>query len=464
MNRTPIKEAILHGNDTIKVSGWVHRVRKQGKILFVDLRDATGVLQLITGHWNQAILETMSQLTAETCVEVVGKVSMRPQNLINYEMPTGTIELQVESFEVLNAAQTLPFSVFEETSLVSEDLRLKYRYLDLRNERMANNILMRSKITSYIRSFFEKNYFVEIETPNLSAPTPEGARDFLVPTRRKGAFYALPQSPQQYKQLLMVAGIERYYQIARCFRDEASRSDRQPEFTQFDMEMSFVSQEEVMSLNEAAITGLVKTLYPDKVIQQTPFPVLTHAEAMSKYGIDRPDLRENPEDPNLLAFCWVVDFPMFERDESGGWTFSHNPFSRPIPAHIDRFMDGEDIDSIIASQYDLVLNGSELAGGSIRAHKAEWLAQTFALMGYTPERIEEQFGHMLESFRYGAPPHGGMAWGLDRLVMILQNEPNIREVMAFPKISGGFDPMFKAPSSVEASALQELGISIEPHS
>jgi len=283
-----------------------------------------------------------------------------------------------------------------------------------------------------------------------------------VPSRiYPGKFYALPQSPQQYKQLLMVAGLEKYFQIARCFRDEDTRGDRQPEFTQLDLEMSFVEREDVIALNEALLIELVEKLYPEKKIQEKPFPRLTYEEAMEKYGSDRPDLRTDKNDPNLLAFCWIIDFPFFEKTDDGGWTFTHNPFSAPKPEFMADLLAKENIGGILTTQYDVALNGMEIGGGSIRNHRPEALKAVFKIMGFEDERIESNFGHMLEALSFGAPPHGGIAWGLDRLVSLLQNEPNIREVIAFPKTGDGRDPMMDSPSSVEQSQLGELSLEIK---
>jgi aspartyl-tRNA synthetase len=297
----------------------------------------------------------------------------------------------------------------------------------------------------------------------LTKSTPEGARDYIVPSRTQpGSFYALPQSPQQYKQLLMVGGLERYFQFAKCFRDEDTRGDRQPEFTQMDLEMSFASQEDIMTLNEQLLIEVVTSCAPDKKIQQIPFPRMTYQEAMDQYGTDRPDLREDKDDPHLLAFVWITDFPFFEKTDHGTWTFTHNPFSaaQDRKEYLENDLSDEDITSVKAAQYDIVLNGWEIGGGSIREHTSDGVTKTFSIMGYAQEEIEEKFGHFLEAFNYGVPPHGGIAWGLDRLIMILANEPNIREVMAFPKTGDGRDLMMHAPSPVSQEQLDELGIQI----
>jgi aspartyl-tRNA synthetase len=446
--------------ETVTVHGWVDRVRKHSKVLFVDLRDRSGILQIVTGSWaieSFAILDTVGH---EDVLEITGTVVARGEKMVNPDLATGTIELQASTAKVVSKSAVPPFEVNEDTRHVDEELRLQYRYLDLRSERMRNNIINRAKVFSFIRAFLDKEEFIEVETPLLTASTPEGARDYVVATRNKGMFFALPQSPQQFKQLLMAAGIERYYQLPKCMRDEDSRGDRQPEFTQLDMELSFVEQEDVMALNERLLIELVTTLYPEKKIQQIPFPRLSYKEAMEKYQTDRPDLRENPEDPNTLAFCWVTDFPFFEKNDEGGWTFTHNPFSMAQPAFHDQLAKGESIESILTTQYDIVLNGSEIGGGSIRNHNPEALRQTFRIMGYSEEDITKDFGHMITAFSYGTPPHGGIAWGLDRLIMILQNEPNIREVMPFPKTGEGRDPLMGAPTTLKPQQLKELGLRV----
>jgi aspartyl-tRNA synthetase len=314
-------------------------------------------------------------------------------------------------------------------------------------------------VAQFIRKFYSNEGFFEIDTPILTKSTPEGSRDYVVPSRiYQGKFYALPQSPQQYKQLLMSSGFEKYFQIARCFRDEDTRGDRQPEFTQVDIEMSFVTQEDVMAVNEKLMIEMVAEIYPEKRIQQIPFPRLSYKEVMEKYGSDKPDIREDKNDPNLLAFCWVIDFPFFEKTDKGAWTFTHNPFSAPKPEYLADLYNPEKIAGIVAAQYDMVLNGSEIGGGGIRNHNPEDLKKVFEIMGYAEERIQNNFGHMLNALGSGTPPHGGLAFGFDRLVMILQNEPNIREVIPFAKTGEGRDPMMESPAEIEPEQLQELGI------
>ncbi|MCK9186997.1 MAG: aspartate--tRNA ligase [Candidatus Colwellbacteria bacterium] len=451
--------------EEVELKGWVHIRRDHGKLIFIDLRDRSGIVQLVfvpqKGE-NGGVHAKAEELRSEWVISVKGTVSERPASMVNSDIPTGGIEVQVSEIEILNESETPPFPIDADGKDINEESRMQYRYLDLRRERMANNIRKRYAVTKYIRDFLGARDFIEIETPILTKSTPEGARDYLVPSRLyNGKFYALPQAPQQYKQLLMVAGIERYFQIARCFRDEDTRGDRQPEFTQLDLEMSFVDREDVMSLTEELIIDIVGKLYPEKRIQERPFPRIAYKEAMEKYGTDRPDIRENKEDSNLLAFCWVVDFPFFEKTDEGKWTFTHNPFSSPRKDFMDDLMQKRNIENIITDQYDIVLNGYEVGGGSIRNHKPEALKKVLEIMDYSEEKIQENFGHILEAFKFGAPPHGGIAPGLDRLVMILQNEPNIREVIGFPKTGDGRDLMMNAPAEVGPKQLNELGIEIK---
>jgi aspartyl-tRNA synthetase len=469
MKRVYIGELGRHADSKTLIQGWVHTKRNQGKMVFFEFRDMTGRVQGVVLPGNETLKTQADELRDEWVVEITGTINKRPEKNVQQDKINGDIEMVVESILVLNKAEVLPFQIAVDTKEIGEDTRLTHRYLDLRSERMQKNIRKRGEVLQFIRNELAKENFTEVETPLLTKSTPEGARDFVVPARLyPGSFYALPQSPQQYKQLLMTAGIERYFQVAKCLRDEDSRGDRQPEFTQLDMEMSFVEREDVMNLNEQLLINLVKTYYPEKRIQQIPFPRISYKEAMEKYGNDRPDIREDKNDENLLAFCWVIDFPFFERtdasdnpDTFGEWTFTHNPFSRPIPEHMENLMQKKNIGDIITSQYDITLNGYEIGGGSIRNHEVQALMTVFEILGYKEQEIKSNFGHMLTAFSLGTPPHGGIAWGFDRLMMLLHNEPNIREVMAFPKTGEGKDLMMQSPSTISDKQLKELSLELK---
>lgn len=461
MERTYIKDLKDHVGQEVVIKGWIDVRRDQGKLIFFDFRDVSGKVQGVILPNAKEAHEVGSKTRPEWVVEVRGKVNQRPEKAVQKDKQNGEIELEILEIIVLNEAETPPFDISGDGKEINEEIRLRYRYLDLRRERMQKNIKNRHRAIGIVREFYTKEGFNEIETPLLTKSTPEGSRDYVVPSRLdQGKFYALPQSPQQYKQLIMVAGFEKYFQIARCFRDEDTRGDRQPEFTQIDMEMSFAEQEEIMDVNEGLIINLVKTIYPEKQIQEIPFPVFSYKEVMEKYGNDKPDLRKDKNNLNLLAFCWVVDFPFFEKTDKGEWTFTHNPFSSPKSEFIPDLMEKKNIESIMAAQYDMVLNGNEIGGGGIRNHKPEALKKVFEIMGYAPERIEKNFSHMLKALALGAPPHGGLAFGFDRLIMLLQNEPNIREIIAFAKTGEGKDPMMDSPSAIEPEQLKELGIKI----
>ncbi|OHA92107.1 MAG: hypothetical protein A3J09_01260 [Candidatus Zambryskibacteria bacterium RIFCSPLOWO2_02_FULL_51_21] len=461
MERTFIKDLKSKTGSEASISGWVDVRRDQGKMVFFDFRDGFGKVQCVVLP-NSPAIALAKEIRPEWVLKIEGKVNARPEKNINAGILNGDIELEVLNIEVLNKSETPPFEINIDTMPVGEEARMKYRYLDLRTERMQKNIRMRDKVITFFREYMHKNDFVEIETPMLMKGTPEGSREYIVPARLfPGHFYALPQSPQQFKQLSMVAGFERYFQIARCMRDEDTRGDRQPEFTQLDFEMSFVKQENVLAYTEKMFIELVGTLYPEKKISETPFPRLTYKEAMEKYGTDKPDLREDKNNPNELAFAWILDFPMFEKNDEGEIQAAHHPFCSIKPEDKEKFMKGEDLFNIRANSYDLVLNGYELSSGSIRIHERTEQKQVFDLLGISEEEQQRKFGHMLEAFTYGAPPHGGFAPGIDRIVMILQNEPNIREVIAFPKTGEGRDLMMNAPSEVSEKQLKELGIKID---
>lgn len=570
-----------HEGLEVELCGWVHRRRDHGGMIFIDLRDRYGLTQVVSDPVNFAEAHNlMNSVRSEFVLRIKGKVRLRPAGQDNPALETGSVEVFVSDAEVLNHSNVPPFEIDQDKE-VSEELRLKYRYLDLRRDRMKNNIVLRYKVIKFIRDFLDKKQFLEIETPILIKGTPEGSREYLVPSRLyPGSFYVLPQSPQQLKQLLMIAGMDRYFQIARCFRDEDQRGDRQPEFTQLDMEMSFINEEDIMAINEALMLELVKTFAAHKNILSEPFPVLTYDEAMNLYGKDSPDIRydlplsdvtdiasecdfkmfsdvvesggvvkalrveggakftrkeideftevakiyrakglayivldgeelkspivkffskedldailercnaksgdivffcadsfkiacdalgnvriavaQNLKliDEELFAFCWVKDFPMFEKnEETGSFDAVHHPFTAP--------KNPEDLDTApetsLAKAYDLVLNGVEVGGGSIRIHEEEVQKKVFKLLGISAEDASKRFGHMLTAFQFGAPPHGGIAWGLDRLVMIFCNEPNIREVIAFPKDQKAKDLMLGAPSEMPTEQVEELHIKV----
>ena len=572
-----------HVGQEVTLAGWVNRRRDHGGLIFVDLRDRSGIVQVVAnpdvspeGH------AAAQQVRGEYVLQVKGIVRVRPEGLTNPDIPTGEIEVLAHAVRILNPAKTPPFYIYDD-SPVDEALRLKYRYLDLRRQRMQRNLILRYRVVKYIRDFLDPRGFLEIETPILFKTTPEGARDYLVPSRlHPGKFYALPQSPQQLKQLLMVAGYEKYFQIARCFRDEDQRGDRQPEFTQLDLEMSFVEREDVMALAEELMIGIVETC-SDRELLFRSFPRLTYDEAMRRFGTDRPDMRFGMElvdisglvaecgfrvfrdvvaaggqvrgicapgcgtysrreideltalaqregakglawlslghegevrssfakfitedevadiverleaelgdlllfvadhppvvnvalsalrlelaerlglcDRTVLACCWVIDFPLFEWDEEGQrWDPSHHLFTAPVEEDLP-FLD-TDPGAARGQQYDLVINGEETGGGSIRIHQRAVQEKVFGLIGLDVEQAQERFGHMLEAFEYGTPPHGGIAPGIDRLVMLLAGEPNIREVIAFPKTQQAADLMAGAPSPAEPGQLEELHIRI----
>lgn len=448
--------------EEVAIKGWVDVRRDQGKLVFFDFRDMSGYVQGVVLPGDEALMETAKSVRNEFVVEVTGIVNKRPEKNVQADKVNGDIELEIKGIVVLNESEPMPFDISGDTLAIDESVRMKYRYLDLRNPRMQRNIRMRDKIISFFRDYMHANDFVEVETPMMMKGTPEGSREYIIPSRLEpGKFYVLPQSPQQFKQLLMVGGIEKYFQIARCMRDEDTRGDRQPEFTQLDFEMSFVEQEDVLSYTEAMFIKLVETLYPEKTITQVPFPRLTYAESIEKYGSDKPDLRINKDDPNELAFAWVVDFPMFEKLEDGSLQAAHHPFCSVHPEDREKFLKGEDLFSIRANAYDLVLNGYELSSGSIRIHKADEQAQVFTLLGMGEEEVQAKFGHILEAFTFGTPPHGGFAPGIDRIVMLLENQPNIREVIAFAKTGEGKDLMTGAPSAVSPKQLTELGIDLK---
>ena len=468
MKRTYINDLHTKSDEEVLVKGWIQNRRDQGKMIFCDIRDASGLVQgVILPHAIEA-LNVGQTIRPEWVVAIQGKVNKRPEKNINPDNLNGDIELEILAITVLNEAVTPPFDITTDGIEINEQTRLKYRYLDLRRPRMQRNIRTYHDIASFVRTFLVNERFVEIETPILTKSTPEGARDFLVPSRlQHGKFYALPQSPQQYKQLLMIAGFERYFQIARCFRDEDSRADRAfGEFTQIDIEMSFVTQEDILQITECMFTEMVKKLFPHKHITQTPWPRLSHHEAIKMYSTDKPDLRKNKDDPNELAFAWTLDFPLFttQKDDdffhgSGKATFapSHHMFTAPHPDDMELL--DTDPTKVRGLQHDLVLNGFEVGGGSIRIHDATTQQKVFDLIGFTREQ-KQDFAHILEAFTYGVPPHGGIAPGLDRLTMVLLGEKSLREVVAFPADGSGNTAVMDAPSPVTSEQLKELSIAI----
>jgi len=571
-------------NKEITISGWINKRRDHGGLLFIDLRDRTGLIQVVFDPENLKPSEiNWNQFRSEWIIKVKGLVKLRPKGTQNPKLNTGKIELIAKSYEVINKSKTLPFEISDFKEETEEFLRLKYRYLDLRRPQKYNILNLRHNVIKYIRDYLDNKGFLEIETPILIKSTPEGARDFVVPSRNNpGQFYALPQSPQQLKQLLMVAGVDKYFQIVKCFRDEDPRADRQPEFTQLDLEMSFVNQDDVLSLTEDMMKGLMEKVGLDKKYN-SPFVRLTYDESMNLYGTDKPDIRYEMKindftdlckdnqfkvlsdtvsrgevvkglvvpkgsefsrrqiddivdyskdlgsggliwivldsefefksivkkyldknfvkklakfsgakngdmilivagknkntleilgklrsrlgrdlklyDQNEIKFCYITDFPLFEWDEDAQkWESSHHPFTMPHEKYLSNLTDNPG--KIRAYCYDMVANGSELASGSIRIHKKELQEQVFSVLGYSKEQTNEQFSQLLNSFEYGAPPHGGIAPGIDRIVMLLAGTENIRDVIAFPKTQSGFDPLFESPSPLSKEQLNELCLDV----
>jgi len=460
MQRTLVKESVKKIGEKVLLQGWVNTVRDHGKITFLDLRDRSGIIQCVGND--------LPRVSPESVIEIDGVVAKRPEKLVNPNLETGEIEIQINDLKVISPSQELPIPLGGDGYDIDEEIRNKFRYLDLRRPRMNNNIRIRSKVAAFMRNWLLDKDFVEVETPILTKTTPEGARDFLVPSRlQPGKFYALPQSPQQYKQLLMVAGFERYFQLARCFRDEDPRADRAyGEFTQLDIEISFVTQEDILQLAEGLFTDLVKELFPEKRILESPWPRISHKDAVEKYGSDKPDLRKNKNDKDELAFAWVIDFPLFteqSKDDffygSGSAKFapSHHMFTAPNPEDIPLL--DKDPGKVRGLQHDLVLNGLEVGGGSIRIHQPEIQQKVFDLIGFS-EKQKSEFEHMLTAFKYGVPPHGGIAPGFDRFIMAVLGEPSVREVMAYPTSASGQTSVLDAPSFASAEQLKELGIKV----
>lgn len=462
MKRIWVKETTNYVGQEVLLKGWVNTRRNMGKIVFIDLRDRSGSVQVVFApqELTQESLEAVKKIRPEFIVEITGLVNKRPKNQIKAEMETGAVEIAAKKITILAEAKTPPFTIDNEIIKANEEIRLKYRYLDLRHERMKKNLILRHQVIKFIRDWLDKKDFLEIETPFLTKGTPEGAREFIVPSRLyPGEFYVLPQSPQQFKQLLMVGGLERYFQIARCFRDEDTRGDRQPEFTQLDIEMSFIDEKDILNLIEELVIELVKKIAPEHKIPIIPFPRLSYQEAMEKYKTDKPDLRQNKNNLKELAFGWIIDMPLFEHSQTEQKIVSvHHPFTSPkdkdVPTLREQPLAAE------AKAYDLICNNFEIGGGSIRIHQRELQNQIFKILGLNEKEIQRRFGHMLEAFGYGAPPHGGIALGLDRLIMLLAGEPNIREVIPFPKTADAKDLMMGAPTELPESQLKETHIKI----
>lgn len=435
---------------SVKLCGWADTIREHGKIIFLDLRDRYGKTQTVAIEKNKEVFDAVKQLTKESSIMVEGKVGQRPKGTENKDLPTGRVEVKIEKIEIFNQSPKLPFELYEKN--VSEDLRLKYRFLDLRTDELQRSLYLRHKIIDSFRGFFDKEGFMEIETPLLAKSTPEGARDYIVPSRvQAGKFYALPQSPQLFKQLLMVSGYDRYFQIARCLRDEDLRADRQPEFTQLDAEMSFVDEEDVFKVVEQSIKHVLKEVL--KVDLKAPFKRMTYAEVMKKHNSDKPDLRNELGE---YAFLWVTDFPMFEYSkEDERIVAAHHPFCMPKDLNFEK-----NPLKVNGKTYDLVLNGVEILSGSIRVHKPEIQRKIFKVLSMDEQEMEKKFGFLLNAFSYGAPPHGGFAIGLDRFIQILVKAPSIREVIAFPKNKEAKDVMLDAPSDLGDKQLKEVHISV----
>ncbi|KPJ70139.1 hypothetical protein AMJ51_02510 [Microgenomates bacterium DG_75] len=451
MGRTLAKETPKKIGKKVNLCGWVDRRRDHGKLVFIDLKDRSGVVQIVGK-------EKLGKLRISDVIEIRGTVRKRPKDLINPKLATGKVEVKVEKIGILAKSEDLPFDIRSDGYQIGEETRLKYRYLDLRRSRLVKNLELRHQVANFVRKWLSDKGFIEIETPYISKATPEGSRDFLVPSRlQPGKFYALPQAPQQYKQLLMVAGFEKYFQIARVFRDEDPRADRAyGEYTQIDIEMSFVSQDEILELVESMLTDVSEKVVGKKIYKK-PFPRVAYAEAIKKYGDDRFDMRKK-ENADALAFAWVVDFPLFEKTETKEISPSHNPFTAPKDKDIP-LLDKNPL-KVRSWQHDLVCNGYEVAGGAIRITDPELQAKVFKILGHSPKEIKRKFGHLLKAFKYGVPPHGGIALSLERLMMVFTDEKNTREVTAFPMTSGGQTSVMDAPSEVDEEQLKELKIKI----
>lgn len=442
----------------VVLCGWVGARRDHGKIIFIDLRDRYGTTQLIFLPKPQELYLEAKKLRNEDVIKVKGTVNPRPPKTENPEIPTGLVEVCVQELEILSQAQDLPFEP-QAQQQVSEELRLSHRYLYLRCPEVAAKFKLRHKFNQSLRNFLDRQDFLEVETPILTKSTPEGARDFLVPSRlQKRKFYALPQSPQLFKQILMASGFDKYYQIARCFRDEDLRRDRQPEFTQLDLEASFCREEDIFKITEQMFAFAFSEVLGIEL--KVPFLRLSYQEAMEKYNTDKPDLKDESGNSNY-RFLWVTDFPLFEPDqESGAWKSLHHPFTAPRQEDIAKIRQGQ-LSEVRSRSYDLVFNGEEIGSGSVRIHSASLQQEVFAVLGINQKQAEEKFGFLLRALSYGAPPHAGIAFGLDRLYAIITKSDTIRDVIAFPKTQRGISLLSGAPSEIGKEQLKELGIKVE---
>lgn len=459
MERSLSDEIKNKKGEQVKLSGWVSSRRDHGKIIFIDLKDRKGITQLVFTPDSEKTYKKAKDLRDNYVIQIKGDVNERPEDMKNEKIESGEVEVKVNSLEIISEAETSPFPTDNDGYKIDEEKRLEYRYLDLRRERLQHNLKKRAEVKNCIRDYLRKKDFLEVETPILTKSTPEGARDFLVPSRlNPGKFYALPQSPQQYKQLLMVSGIERYFQFPHVFRDEDLRADRLFEHTQLDLELAFTSEEEIRNLIEEMVIKVTEEVMGKK-IQEKPFPRIPYKEAMEKYGKDDPDLQKGDK----IAYVWVVDFPMFEEKEDGSLGAAHHPFTSMKDKYKKKFQElskKEKLNQIKAKQFDLVANGHEIFGGSIREKNPEILKQVFEFLGHSKKQVEKKFGHLLKAFKFGAPPHGGMASGLDRWLQVLLDEESIRETVTFPTTTSGKTSVMDAPCPVSDEQLKELGLKI----
>lgn len=442
------------GKKKATLCGWVAARRDHGKLIFIDIRDRYGITQVVfVPSVSKEAHDVAQKLGPEYVIKVTGEVVVRPEKMVNPDMSTGEVEVCAEALDILNESEVPVFEIDDSVN-VSEELRLTYRYLDLRRTKVLNALKVRHQLCQIIHRFLNEENFMEVETPVLTKSTPEGARDFLVPSRlNQGQFFALPQSPQLFKQILMVSGLDKYYQIVKCFRDEDLRADRQPEFTQLDMEMSFVEEEDIFALTERLFQLIFREI--KGIDLPIPFPRMTHAEAKEKYNSDKPDIRKEGEE---YAFVWIVDFPLlkFNEDENR-WDSEHHPFTS-VKEEDAAFLESKEYGKIRARSYDLVLNGNEIGSGSIRIHKKDMQKKIFDIIGIDEKEAEDRFGFLLKAFQYGAPPHAGVAYGIDRLVALLTGLDSIRDTIAFPKTQKGNCLMTDAPSDVSLAQLQELSL------